>query len=195
MRIYKLILTVFSCFILGLTLVQAQNAEPVKYRKFAIYGGVGPSYFFNNLVTGKNGVNSFSYAFSFRAMWEPKGTALSLGIESGYYVLYTANYSNPKVDIKNTAVPLQLVISMKLTPNWYTNFSIGQSFLYNKVDASSFSGNFSASSISLADLGLTLGYRFVNKARISYAAETKFFFSSSNSDATLAIFFMVGYKL
>jgi hypothetical protein len=40
-----------------------------------------------------------------------------------------------------------------------------------------------------------MGYRFITKPRISYAVETKFFYSSLNEDATIALLFIVGFKL
>jgi hypothetical protein len=169
--------------------------EPVKYRKYVVYVGVGPSYFFNNVVSFKDDVNSFNYAIPFRVMWEPKGSAVSLGIESGFYQLYTADISNPKAKVVNTAIPIQLVVSLKFLKTWYTNFSLGQSILFNNVHAPDYGGDFNAHKLSLADLALTLGYRFVTKTRVSYAAETKFFFSSYNNDKTLSLFFVIGYRL
>ena len=46
-------------------------------------------------------------------------------------------------------------------------------FLFNKVDAPSSSDNFNAEATSLADFSATVGYRFIQKERISYAAELK----------------------
>jgi len=192
---HKLIIAISLFFIAGQSMAQNGSTEDLKYRKFALYLGAGPSYFINNVVTFKNEVNSFNYEISFRAMWEPKHSFLSLGFESGYYRLYSVSVDSIKSKVVNTAIPLQLVVSMKVAKNWYANFSFGQSILYNKVTTELSASNHSNHTLSYADLGLTAGYRFSVKNRLSYAVETKFFYSSGNADGTVAVLFMVGYKL
>ena len=66
-------------------------------------------------------------------MWEPEHV-LSVGIESGYYRLYTLTGPDTlHANIANSAIPIQLVISMKFLKSFYFNFSMGQSKLINKV--------------------------------------------------------------
>jgi hypothetical protein len=197
MRVQKLIIAASAILITCQTMAQTDQVVPPKYRKFAVYAGIGPSYFFNNVVTFKNAVNSFNYSFSARFMWEPRHSFLSLGFETGYYRLYTANGSRQSLEahITNTAIPLQLVLSMKYSKHLYSDLSLGQSLLYNKVETTGYDGNFNAHSASLSDFAVTVGYRFISKPRISYAAETKFFYSSQNEDATIALLFIVGFKL
>lgn len=196
MRIHKLIIIFSVSLIATRSVAQSAQTEPAKYRKFAVYAGVGPSYFFNNLVAFKNDVNSFNYAFSLRFMWEPQHSFLSLGLESGYYRLYSVETTQP-VDAKviNTAIPIQFVVSMKFSKEVYANWSMGQSFLFNKVDVPSSSDNFDAQATSLADFSATVGYRFIQKARISYAAELKGYYSSSYANGTISLLFIVGFKL
>jgi hypothetical protein len=196
MRIHKLIIVFSICLIGSRSMAQTGQAAPEKYRKFAIYAGVGPSYFFNNLVAFKNDVNAFNYAASFRVMWEPQHSFLSLGLESGYYRLYTVKTTQPRdAKVINTAIPLQFVVSMKFSKKLYADWSMGQSFLYNKVEVSGSTDNFNASATSLADFSATVGYRFIQKARISYAAEFKGYYSSSYANGTIALLFIVGFRL
>ena len=58
---------------------------------------------------GKNGVNELNYSISGRIMWEPT-SLLSLGIETGYFLLYTANYEKGAntVHISNAIVPIHI---------------------------------------------------------------------------------------
>jgi len=174
----------------------AQSEQVTKYRKFAVYAGAGPSYFFNNLIIEKNSVNSFNYAISARFMWEPQHSFVSLGFETGYNRLYTNNVSLPtNAHISNSIVPILFVVSMKFSKKVYANWSMGQGILYNKVDASGINGNFNAHNVSLADFSATVGYRFIQKERISYAAELKGYYSSSYANTTIAILFIVGFRL
>jgi hypothetical protein len=169
------------------------SPPPVKKHHFAFYGGVGPNYYFNNLVIGKQNVNSFNYSFAGRFMWEP-GHLLSVGIESGYYRLYTVTASQPvEAHVSNSAVPIQLVISMKFLKSWYANFNMGQTLLLNKAQETGHDA-VNASSWSLADFAGSVGYRYRFENRVSVGAETKFFFSSSYNDMNIALLFMVGYN-
>jgi hypothetical protein len=176
---------------------QAQDqTPPAKYRKFVVYAGVGPGYFFNNLVTFKDQVKPFQYAFSARIMWEPQHSNLSLGFQTGYYRLYSVSTTQPvEAQITNSTVPIMFVVAMKLPKGFYGQWAMGQSVTYNKVDAQGVQGNHDAKTWSLADFEATLGYRFVQKPRISYAVELKGFYSSGYDNKTLALLFVAGYRL
>ena len=121
MRIKKFIIFVFSCFIAVHSMAQNEQPENTVYHKFSLYAGVGPSYFFNNLHAFKDDVNSLGYAISFRAMWEPQHSFLSLGIESGYFRLYsvsstvTTSNGTSSAHVTNSSVPIMLVVSMKFS--------------------------------------------------------------------------------
>jgi hypothetical protein len=196
MRIHKIILAVSLSFIAMKSMSQTGSAETVKYRKFALYAGAGPSYFFNNLQAFKSDVNPFNYEISFRAMWEPQHSFLSLGIETGYYRLYTVNSTKPKAHVSNSSIPIQFIVSMKFSKKLYASWSMGQSFLSSKVSGTDSSQyNFNSSSSSLSDFAATIGYRFVQKERISYAAEFKGYWSSSYANGTIALLFIVGFRL
>jgi len=195
MRIITLLLALTICLTWSRSLGQTTEKPPAKYRHFAIYAGMGPSYFFNNLVTGKNYVNSFQYALSARIMWEPRNSFLSLGIETGYYRLYSVNAPPPvNAKIVNASVPILFSISMKFPLKLYATWSMGQSFQYNTVIVPNNPHNFNNHVVSLADFSATVGYRFIQKARISYAAELKGYYSSSYANGTIAALFIVGYK-
>jgi hypothetical protein len=56
------------------------SASVKKNHRFTLYAGVGPNFYFNNLVLAKDDVNELSYSFVGRIMWEPEHN-LSLGIE------------------------------------------------------------------------------------------------------------------
>ena len=179
----------------GRSLAQNGEGETGPYHKFSVYAGVGPSYFFNNLVAAKDDVSSFKYAISARVMWEPKHSFVALGFETGYYRLYSVKSSLPKADVTNSSVPLFFVVSMKFSKKFYANWSMGQSITFNKVSNTDSSYNYNAKTWSLSDFSATFGYRFVQKPKISYAAEIKGFYSSGYENATIAVLFIVGFKL
>jgi len=196
MRIHKLSIVFFICLIASRSMAQTEQKPPGKYRHFAVYAGVGPSYFFNNLTVGQNYVSPFQYAFSARFMWEPRGSFVSLGFETGYYRLYTVNAPQPiNAKVINSSIPIQFVVSMKFSHKVYADWSMGQSIQYNKVVATDNPNNFNNHVTSLADFSATVGYRFIQKERISYAAEFKGYLSSAYANGTIALLFIVGYRL
>lgn len=183
--------------VLLLCLVSFQAAAQMdssRKHRFTIYGGVGPNYYFNNLVVAKNFVNEFNYSFVGRIMWEPEHR-LSLGIESGYYRLYTLNFNGPlHSKIVNSAVPIQLVIGMRIHKSFYANFSMGLSILTNDV-TTNFAGDYDAKAVSAADFTVTLGYKKMLNERFSLGAETKVFYSSHAVDGNIALAFVAGYSI
>jgi hypothetical protein len=196
MRIHHLIIAISTCLVTSSSSAQTEQNPSAKYRHFVIYAGVGPSYFFNNVVTFKDKVNSFGYEFSARFMWEPRNSFLSLGFETGYYRIYSATASQPNnIKVTNSEVPLQFVVSMKFSKKVYANWSMGQSIQYNKVSAPDNPNNFDNHIVSLADFSATVGYRFMQKERISYAVECKGYYSSSYANGTIALLFIVGFRL
>ena len=195
MRIHKIIIAVSFSLITGRSLAQNGEGETGKYHKFSLYAGAGPSYFINNLVILKDDVSNFKYAISARVMWEPQHSFVALGFETGYYRLYSVKSTQPKGDVTNSSVPLMFVVSMKFSKKFYANWAMGQSITFNKVSNTDSSYNFNANTWSLSDFSATFGYRFVQKPKISYAAELKGYYSSGYENATIALLFIVGFKL
>jgi hypothetical protein len=195
MRIHKLRIAVSFSLITGRSLAQNGEGETGKYHKFSVYAGAGPSYFINNLVILKDDVSNFKYAISARFMWEPQHSFVALGFETGYYRLYSVTSSQPKGDVTNSSVPLMFVVSMKFSKKFYANWAMGQSITFNKVSNTDSSYNFNANTWSLSDFSATFGYRLVQKPKISYAVELKGYYSSGYENATIALLFIVGFKL
>jgi hypothetical protein len=195
MKNYKFYLGILFCFFSLNLLAQKDNHGQDKKHRFSLYGGVGPNYYFNNLVIAKNYVQPWNYSLTARLMWEPEHF-ISLGIESGYTQLYTVKYTAPSLwpaQVTKIVVPVQLVVSMKFLKNYYADLSIGQSNLVDKFRSPDM-GSFETSSWSLADFGITLGYKYLIKNRISVGAESKFFYSTKNEDSNLALVLMVAFN-
>lgn len=193
MKLKTFLLGMLICLITAEGMAQSEKPPKVKKHRFSFYGGVGPSYFFNNLYSSKDQVNPWGYGFIGRFMWEPP-FALSLGIETGYMRLYSVNYTQPtEAHVTNSLIPFQLVISMKVLKTYYANFAMGQSVLKNNASAPAY-GNFDASVFSLGDFSFTFGYKHKFQDRVSIGAETKFYLSSGYNNATIGLYFMAGYN-
>ena len=194
---YKIFVGVVLCCIASNSNGQSNDSPPVqKQHKFVFYGGFGPNYYFNNLVVAKKKVNEFSYSFVGKLMWEPENN-LSLGIESGYNRLYSVDAElgiyTGTINIVNVAIPLQLVACMKFLENYYCSFSFGRAILLNKVSTSDF-GKFDASSLSLGDYTLSVGYKRPINNRFLLGAELKGYYSGKLEDKNIALVFMGGVR-
>lgn len=194
--IYKIFAAIFICCFAFKGMAQTNVATSAKTHHFTFYAGVGPNYYFNNLVLAKNKVNEFNYSFIGRIMWEPKHN-LSLGIESGYNQLYTLNADLPaphgNVHIVNVAIPIRIVVTMKFYQHFYASFNMGQSILQNKISTSEY-GTIDASTLSLGDFGLDIGYKRLINDRIYLGSEIKGSFSSKLQDKNIALVFFGGFR-
>jgi hypothetical protein len=197
-RVFTYASCIFFCFLCFICHAQEQYTTPTKKYKFTVYGGVGPNFYFNNLVVAKDYVREVNYQFVTRFMWEPEHL-LALGFETGYNRLYSIK-ENPsassEVKITNALVPIQLVISMKFLKDYYGNFTMGQSVLLNNVSVSN-NGNknkTNASNVSLGDFGLAVGYRKSFNTRFYLGSELKGYYSSKLNDKNIGILLMSGYR-
>ena len=192
----------FLVFCLMITYGEAQDltvTKTIKKHKYTLYAGFGPDFYFNNLTVSKQYVRELNYAFVTRFMWEP-AYFLNLGFETGYNRFYSIK-ENPiagsQVKITNAAIPIQLVISMKFNTDFYSSFTMGQSILLNKVNTTNngSTNNINASSLSLGDFGINIGYRKLISSRLYLGTELKGFYSSKLDDKNLGLMFMTGYRL
>lgn len=190
----KILLVALTC-IFSLS-ANAQTETDASYKHhFTFYAGVGPNFYFNNLVLAKNYVNEYNYSVIGRIMWEPEHN-LSLGIESGYYKLYSMDIdvtNTESVRIVNAAIPIQVVVSMKFFENYYASFYVGQSILKNMVSTTS-KGDFNASTISLGDFAAAIGYKRLISERFYAGTEVKGYYSAKLQDKNIALVFLGGYR-
>lgn len=175
----------------------AQSSDtPKKEHRWAVYGGIGPNFFLNNLEVAADRIKPVNYAFVARIMWEPE-YFLSLGLETGYNQLYTLSGSNPTtgdVRIVNAVVPLQGVISMRFSEHWYGNFNLGFGILLNNVSTTQL-GDFDASVMSMGDFSAALGYRRNMTDRFTLGGELRGYYSGKLQDRNIALVVVAGYKI
>jgi hypothetical protein len=173
-----------------------EAAEQKNSHRWAMYAGIGPNYYINNLQVGKDLVKELNYNFVARLMWEPE-YFLSLGFETGYNRLYSLSGNGPQagnINIVNAAIPIQVVISMKFLKHYYCNFNLGQAFLINNVSTGN-QGSNDASVLSLGDFGATIGYRRDISERFMLGGELKGYYSGKLEDKNISLVFMAGYRL
>lgn len=175
---------------------QTDEVAPIQNHRWAVYGGIGPNYYINNLQQAADRVTELNYSFVARIMWEPE-YFLSLGFETGYNRLYSLSGSGPilgKISIVNVAIPIQAVVSMKFLKNYYVSFNVGQAILLNNVSTEN-AGDFDASVLSFGDFAATIGYKRDISQRFTLGAEVKGYHSGKLQDNNVSLLFMAGYRL
>ena len=85
---------------------------------------------------------------------------------------------------------------MKFLKDFYGSFTMGQSILLNNVSTlnNGISNQTNATSVSLGDFGLNLGYRKSINDRVFLGTELKLFYSSKLNDKNMGLLFMTGYR-
>lgn len=153
----------------------------------------GPNYYYNNIKTFGEYVKPVNYSFFGRIMWHSR-YLVSLGVETGYNRFYrVSGLENDALRATLSAVPLHLVIGMRITRSFYTHFSFGPSLLLNAARIENGGKPFVNKVLSLADGSLCFGYRKRLGKDFTLGAELKFNFSSKATDLNWALPIVLSY--
>jgi hypothetical protein len=153
----------------------------------------GPNYYFNNIVTFGNYVKPVNYCFFGKIMWNSR-YLVSLGIETGYNRFYRVDgFEKDAIKATLTAIPLHLVIGMRVKKVFYAHFSFGPSLLLNSAYSTSLENRINNKVLSLADGSVCVGYRKRLTKDFTIGAELKFSFSTKAEDLSLALPIVFSY--
>lgn len=131
-----------NALILALSLVLSfagisQQADSIKVKKnhYSLALGVGWAHYINTLEIGKDNATINSAGLSLKFFWEPEHR-LSLGLESGFYRLYkvkSKTYTDLQGQATMSAIPLLLVVRMRIIDYVYLSAGAGLAVMFNKV--------------------------------------------------------------
>ncbi|WP_118973263.1 hypothetical protein [Taibaiella koreensis] len=175
--------------------VQAQPGDQHRPREAHFTGSIsaGPNFYFNNIKTFGDHVKPFNYSFFGRIIWHSR-YRVSLGIETGYNKFYRVNgYENDAIRASLAAIPMHLVIGMRLTKSVYTLFSFGPSLLLNAASSETLENHVLNKVLSLADGSFCVGYQRRIGRDFTLGAELKLSFSTKATDLNLALPVVLSY--
>jgi len=153
----------------------------------------GPDYYFNNIKTFTEYVRPVNYSIFARIMWNSR-YLVSLGIETGYNKFYRVDgFDDDALRASLAAIPLHLVLGMRVTKAFYANFSFGPSLLLNAASIEGWKSRFVNKVLSYADGSVCIGYRKRLARDLSIGAELKFYFSTKATDMNLALPVVISY--
>lgn len=191
LKLYSLLI----CFMLIFqyqTLAQDNHQDNPQDGHFTGSLSAGPAYYFNNIKTFGDYVKPFNYCFFGKIMWNSR-YLVSLGVETGYNRFYRVNgLENHAIRASLAAIPLHLVIGMRITKSFYSHFSFGPSLLLNAASIED-DTRFVNKVFSLADGSICVGYRKRVGKDFTIGAELKFNFSTRATDMNLALPVVVSY--
>ncbi|MEI6456806.1 MAG: hypothetical protein WCO93_11010 [bacterium] len=117
----------------------SQKSDTVKVKRtnhYSLTVGLGWTHYINNLEIGADEATTNSLGVSLKFFWEPEHR-LSLGLESGFYRLYkvkSAADADIAGDATMSAIPLLLVVRMRIVDQFYLSAGAGLSVMFNKVN-------------------------------------------------------------
>ena len=152
-----------------------------------------PNYYYNNIKTFGNYVKPLNYSFFGRIMWNSR-YLVSLGVETGYNKFYRVDgFEQEAIKADLAAIPLHLVIGMRVTRSFYANFSFGPALLLNSATSEVHENRIHNKVWSLADGSICFGYRKRLSKDFTLGAELKFNFSTKASDMNWALPVVLSY--
>ncbi len=160
------------------------NAQEKKPYNWSLGGGAGWFHYINTMKAEVGQINSDHAGYTFRLMWEP-AHRLAMGIESGYYTVYSVNkdstLNNPLTgQAKLIAVPIMLSFRMRIFPNFFVSGGPGITIMYS--EASAFGSSSQSSFMSLSNLHVSGLYRRRIGKRFDIGAEVKYLYFGKTED-------------
>jgi len=188
----------FFTTLMILTLGEIKCQEANNHLKLIVGGGYG--HYFNNLTN----VSSIDMVannpnLTTKLMWQAEHR-LRVGIESGYYPIYTTSriqteYSSIELKTHLNVIPILLNISMVLFKNVEASFSTGwASMRYSILSDNASEGSISGTTMSKYNLMLGLTYYYPISKRIDLGTEIKYLYLSKTLDNHMSISISLSYK-
>lgn len=130
-----LILCWLVLFFIPVLFSQDNMGKKVKLNHYSLAIGLGWTHYINTLQIGGDEAATNSLGLSMRFFWEPEHR-LSLGLETGFYRLYNVKsktYTDLTGQATMSAVPLLLVVRMRVVDRFYLSAGAGLAAMFNKV--------------------------------------------------------------
>jgi hypothetical protein len=158
--------------------------------------GIGYARFITDMDF--SGLNKNGYSGTLRIMWRPEHL-LRVGLETGYYRLYTFSETNIQTEFGTAnvqssldAMPLLLRWAMQVSPEIEIFAGTGTTFLYTSFDSFGFETKSTQISTSYIVGG---NYTYKISDKIELGGELKYYRINKIEDGTMTLQFLFIYKL
>ncbi len=132
----KTVLTLVLIFFTLVVFSQKKDSVKVRLNHYILTVGAGWTHYINNLDNGDKNIKQDFAGVCLKFFWEPE-YRLSLGLETGYYKLFTVSgevgADATAVEVSRSVVPLLLLVRMRIIDNVYLGTGMGLALINNKV--------------------------------------------------------------
>lgn len=173
MNTNKIFLIILLCALTPALFAARKDSTKVSLNHYSLAVGVGWVHYVNTLEIGSEKASINSAGVGLKFFWEPEHR-LSLGLETGYYHLYTVKnttYSDMKGQASMSAVPLLLNIRMRIVDNFYLSTGAGLAIMINKV--SGIDKSISTNILSMSNFQASASYIYPLSKRWNVGGEFK----------------------
>lgn len=189
MMIKSVLLVIFT-IVLTIPSVHAQPTDTLYTVSATIGGGYTRDISDFEVPTAGHEINRNQYNFFVRVMWHPEHL-LSAGVEGGYSLFYSVRVHN-QITAYRSAVPLYLVLSMKIIDGLQATAGFGIGIVSSTV-----LGEGDPINSSTISFGLTgaAQYLYDISRKLSLGTEARYTNLDLYDDYLISISLLVSYKL
>jgi len=154
---------------------QQPGTDKPRLNHYSVTIGIGWTHYINNMDYGDNNIHKDFAGVSCKFFWEPEHR-LSLGLETGYYELFSVsepinNYVT--LETKRNVVPLLLLVRMRIVDHFHLSVGMGLAMILNKTSGAD--QKIVTKSWSLSDYELTGSYIYPVGKHLRLGAEVTMF--------------------
>ncbi len=169
--------------------VYSQKNDSVKahLNHYTFTIGTGWTHYINNLEMGGQNIQKDYAGVSLKLFWEPEHR-LSLGLESGYYKLFTAKgqlTDNTTGQVDRSVIPLLFLIRMRIIDNVHLGVGTGIALITNKTAGGQ--QKVVTETISLSNFELSGAYIYPLSKHWLLGGEVKLFHFGNTEDTMYSI--------
>jgi hypothetical protein len=157
----KQILIILLTIIMVHSAIAAEkDSTKVNLNHYSLAIGLGWAHYINTLEIGKEEATTNSAGVSMKFFWEPEHR-LSLGLETGFYRLYSVKsktYTDDHGKASMSVVPLLLTIRMRIIDQFYLSAGAGLGIMFNKITG--FDNKLTNQILSMANFQASASYLY-----------------------------------
>jgi hypothetical protein len=196
-RIFQFILLIL--LILSALFSHGQGSEKSRSIRLELGGGLG--HYFNTFTNVLDeDVKNNRPSFCGKILWQPE-YRLSLGIESGYYFMYSTtriqtDIGAEKLTSRLKVVPLFLSLSMRVVNHLNINFGTGLAdMIYTLNAAKTKSDKVVGTTYSMSNYTTGFTYSYQLGKKISLGAEFKYLYLRKTDDSHVSLLVNISYNI
>lgn len=177
----------------------SQSQDKSRSIKLTMGGGIG--HFFNTFSNVLDeDVRNERPSFCGKLLWQPE-YRLSIGIESGYYFMYSTtriqtNTGSEKLTSKLKVVPIFLSLSMNVVNHLDINFGTGWAdMIYTVNPAQSKADKVVGTTYSMSNYTTGFTYSYQLGKKFTLGAEFKYLYLRKTNDSHVSMLLNISYKI